>query len=363
MPGRSYNSDEYRYGFNGMEKDDEVSGQGNSYSTFWRQYDPRIARWKSIDPEASSFPHQSPYVSMDNSPISLSDPFGNCPNCPKDGMEGDVHTTTDTYPGNAPNGDAVSGTDGNGWIFNSTDVSSMSWINTGDTWVIGGFTTEGGTSYAWDQEKSWYTDVDGNEFDDHLTMDITNSVKGSVAPSVQIFMDAMNGDALKSFKDAYHAHGGSPAEFVFDGFKQMASDLTAGGHKGAMAWGTLLTGYQMSGGVFYTQALGNGLTTGVLNSSIPIYRVYGGQAGRFGASWTFVNPQLYGRYYRNFAGLPNVNSGNLMIKGSIQIREINSFRMALPLDGNIGRLTPELLINNSWSKIKWSPSSVRQVNF
>ncbi len=37
--------------------------------------------------------------------------------------------------------------------------------------------------------------------------------------------------------------------------------------------------------------------------------------------------------------------------------------MALPLDGNMGRLTPELLIYESWQKVKWSPSNVKKVSF
>ncbi len=32
----SYVADDYRYGFNGMEKDDEVGGSGNSYTTLFR---------------------------------------------------------------------------------------------------------------------------------------------------------------------------------------------------------------------------------------------------------------------------------------------------------------------------------------
>jgi len=32
----------YRYAFNGMEKDDEVKGSGNSYTTEFRQYDSRL---------------------------------------------------------------------------------------------------------------------------------------------------------------------------------------------------------------------------------------------------------------------------------------------------------------------------------
>lgn len=77
MPGRQFHSASgYRYGFNGMEKDDEIKGNGNQYTTFWRQYDPRLGRWMSIDPMISMFPWQSPYVAFDNNPINLNDPKG-----------------------------------------------------------------------------------------------------------------------------------------------------------------------------------------------------------------------------------------------------------------------------------------------
>ncbi len=77
MPGRNYTSASgYRYGFNGMEKDDEVKGNGNSYTTEFRQYDPRLGRWLSIDPEFKTFAWQSPYVAFDNNPILKTDPRG-----------------------------------------------------------------------------------------------------------------------------------------------------------------------------------------------------------------------------------------------------------------------------------------------
>jgi hypothetical protein len=41
MPGRSFNSGDYRYGFNGQEKDDEIAGIGNSYTAEFWQYDSR----------------------------------------------------------------------------------------------------------------------------------------------------------------------------------------------------------------------------------------------------------------------------------------------------------------------------------
>ncbi len=57
MAGRSFTSgDGYRYGFQGMERDDEVSGSGNAYTTEFRGYDPRLGRWKSYDLLFKSFP-------------------------------------------------------------------------------------------------------------------------------------------------------------------------------------------------------------------------------------------------------------------------------------------------------------------
>lgn len=64
-----------------MEKDDEVKGQGNSYTTLYRENDDRLGRWLSIDPMASEMPYQSPYTSMDNNPIIYTDPNGDCPWC------------------------------------------------------------------------------------------------------------------------------------------------------------------------------------------------------------------------------------------------------------------------------------------
>ncbi len=76
MPGRTYNSGKYRYGFNGMEKDDEVKGEGNSYDFGLRHYDPRLGRMKSIDPRTPEYPWQSPYVYHRNNPINFIDYLG-----------------------------------------------------------------------------------------------------------------------------------------------------------------------------------------------------------------------------------------------------------------------------------------------
>ena len=66
----------YRFGFNGMEVDNEVSGNGNSYTTQFRQYDPRLGRWKSLDPLMAKYPGMSLYVAFNNNPIYFVDPLG-----------------------------------------------------------------------------------------------------------------------------------------------------------------------------------------------------------------------------------------------------------------------------------------------
>jgi RHS repeat-associated protein len=73
MPGRNANAATYRHGFNGMEKDDEIKGSGNSYDFGARIYDPRIGRWLSLDPLMSKYAYLSPYHYTSNSPIALVD--------------------------------------------------------------------------------------------------------------------------------------------------------------------------------------------------------------------------------------------------------------------------------------------------
>jgi len=73
MPGREGSSESYRYGFNGMERDDEVKGEGNSYDFGARIYDSRIGRFLSTDPLHKTTPYNSPYLFANNSPIYFID--------------------------------------------------------------------------------------------------------------------------------------------------------------------------------------------------------------------------------------------------------------------------------------------------
>ena len=81
MPGRNFNSNYYRYGMQGSEKDDELSGVGNHITTFFREGDPRLLIWWTLDPKGHMQPWQSPYSWMNGNPILNNDPLGDCPPC------------------------------------------------------------------------------------------------------------------------------------------------------------------------------------------------------------------------------------------------------------------------------------------
>ncbi len=66
----------YRYGFNGMEIDMQLKGNGNSYTTPFRQYDPRLGRWLSQDPLVKKYVFASPYSAFNNNPVYFKDPSG-----------------------------------------------------------------------------------------------------------------------------------------------------------------------------------------------------------------------------------------------------------------------------------------------
>jgi RHS repeat-associated protein len=67
----------YSFGFNGMEKDDEVCGAtGTSYDFGARLYGSREGRWLSLDPKASKYPNMSPYAAFGLNPLYYIDPGG-----------------------------------------------------------------------------------------------------------------------------------------------------------------------------------------------------------------------------------------------------------------------------------------------
>jgi len=59
----------FRFGFNGKEKDDEISGDGNNSDYGFRIYNPRLGKFLSVDPLFATFPWLTPYQYASNRPI------------------------------------------------------------------------------------------------------------------------------------------------------------------------------------------------------------------------------------------------------------------------------------------------------
>lgn len=76
LVGRSFGSEEYRYGFNGKENTDEIYGDDMLVDFGARIYDARLGRWLSMDPYARKYPSFTPYNFTNNSPIVQKDPNG-----------------------------------------------------------------------------------------------------------------------------------------------------------------------------------------------------------------------------------------------------------------------------------------------
>jgi len=74
MPTRSYTTKDYRYGFNGKEKDDEGMGGGKStYDYGFRIYNSSLGKFLSIDPLTKSYPWYSTYQFAGNTPVAAVD--------------------------------------------------------------------------------------------------------------------------------------------------------------------------------------------------------------------------------------------------------------------------------------------------
>ena len=83
QPDRHWQSEGYRYGFNGKEMDNDWNdggvagnGTGNVYDYGFRIYDPRLGRFMSVDPLAPEYPWYTPYQYAGNMPIKFIDRDG-----------------------------------------------------------------------------------------------------------------------------------------------------------------------------------------------------------------------------------------------------------------------------------------------
>ena len=84
MPGRTYSTSSYRYGFNGKEKDNSITNL-TDYDYGFRIYNPAIGKFLSLDPLTRTYPWYTPYQFAGNKPTWATD---------LDGLE---ENTTSTY--------------------------------------------------------------------------------------------------------------------------------------------------------------------------------------------------------------------------------------------------------------------------
>jgi RHS repeat-associated protein len=85
MPSRTYTpTNDYRYGFNGKEKDKNISSL-TAYDYGFRIYSPAIGRFLSVDPLTKSYPWFTPYQFASNTPVQAID---------VDGKEGETYLET-----------------------------------------------------------------------------------------------------------------------------------------------------------------------------------------------------------------------------------------------------------------------------
>ena len=97
MPGRTFNPDKYKFGFNGKLNDNEVYGVTGSFQDYgMRMYDTRVCRFISVDPLTKKYPMLTPYQFASNSPIRMIDLDG------KEGVVPVPSTAPDAVISNLP---------------------------------------------------------------------------------------------------------------------------------------------------------------------------------------------------------------------------------------------------------------------
>ncbi|OQP57832.1 hypothetical protein A3860_09410 [Niastella vici] len=151
QPGRSFNADGYRYGFNDKESDNEVKGEGNQYDYGFRIYDPRIGKFLSTDPLSAKFPYYSLYQFSGNNPIRYIDLDGAEQFDPQSVPKGVTHISNATAPGVAQQTKSV-------WIGNY-ELRGLVGVNGESYWIARYHYKEGRFKGMYNDE--WVVGPDG----------------------------------------------------------------------------------------------------------------------------------------------------------------------------------------------------------
>ena len=86
-PGRSWNSGDYRFGYTGHEKENDLAE--GVYTTEYRLLDTRLGRWMSVDPLFGKYPGMSSYNYCGGNVLNLVDDDGSEPEKNKAGTVSD----------------------------------------------------------------------------------------------------------------------------------------------------------------------------------------------------------------------------------------------------------------------------------
>jgi RHS repeat-associated protein len=282
-----------RYKYNGKEFVPDSKMGWYDYGA--RMYDPQLGWWHSVDPLAEERSWVSPYNFVQNNPLNRIDP---------DGMLDD-------------------------WVERDNQV-------------------------VWDENVTSTNDADLKSGDKYLGKE-GYGVNTETGASIHYKSDGTTSEGSFSIGEA------TVTGIMSDHARTMSNPVVQAIHQGQEDFlnhpvtkatvNTLL--FVATGGIEGVTALGGAAVRSIGNIKVPIYRVFGGEARAIGNYWSPINPKLYGSQYRNLAGLPNSNTGAFTLKATTPLRNINpsTIKPAAPLDGNFGRLVPELKVFDKGSVV------------
>jgi len=338
LPNRHESSNEYRYGFQGQEKDDEIKGEGNSLNYKYRMHDPRVGRFFAVDPLTSKYPHYSPYQFSGNKVIQFVE------------LEGLEEGLSGAQAASDYNGSLVGQSTPNSSsrypernVVNLVDKMSFSWeYNTkGDVHsFLNGF-----TRYTWDDasDKKWYYSGNGVPYNEGSYSD---GFSGNYSPSW-----AGAGKAKLNFEAMIWDYTGSSGpEHMMDDISDAWNNLDAFGYlymtsfqKGAFDGGSatgIVNGLPvMAASYVFTAGGASMLSSFGLTSTIPfgaqvgLSNTFGISSKMFGAGGEFGGVG-FTKGLLNGIATPYVRLGWQMTSGK-------TMRFGLRLGAN-----PNWLINN-----------------
>ncbi|HEY9003264.1 MAG TPA: RHS repeat-associated core domain-containing protein, partial [Mucilaginibacter sp.] len=255
----------YRYTYQGAYAEkDEVTGWNNFQL---RMYDAKIGRWLTIDP-AGQF--ASPYEGMGNNPVTGTDPTGaDCPDCPVFGMwEGTEFDSSD--------GNTYTVNDGE-WVL-SRQLAGVEISDKAPNWVNQRINIY---NKIYDQVKADYKQQAGNFFLGYP-------------------------DNLKQIANARFAN------------LLKTNDFLGGRATGA---GGIRPVYVEFDAALFVATAGTSAEVEAADAEIKVFRVFGGDSQGLGRSWTPIDPSTVSNY-RSLAGLPEGNTAQFIIEGTVKQSDI-----------------------------------------